>query len=584
LTQVYFPAPVQNQACAHIIALLYRETRDARYLQLLHKIEAAWHAAGGDYVLGFQHNEEFYANGAARRWESLHSVQAVAELYFLTGDEKYSRAFQRIWSSIRERDRHNTGGFSSLEQATGNPYDPRPIETCATIAWLALTLDMLRLTGDSQVADELELTTWNAMLGSQSPDGRWWTYDTPMGGVPTDGMPAMPLPPPLSGKPPSFAGERRPTRFDLQFQDALTLGTSLLSCCSANGPRGIGMLSEWAVMAARDGGITINYYGPSCFTVRSPAGRDVSLVQETDYPAGGRIVLFVIPAAEEQFRLRLRIPGWSQTTTVSLNGEGLEVVPGAYLTIARVWRPGDKIELVFDMGPRFVAGGPPPTGVDLQSGNTVGRVSVYYGPLLLAYDTRSNSHAPAQIPPLLKSVPATPVPVPAGAPRPVLLLQFSTANGPITLCDFASAGWELKPAPPQRPNPWLGWRFSRGDGSVIAAHMHLENDGTISGYSHGNEARWGFEGDELVFYSQNGTPSTRFTWASVEDGRLVLRGVFLFDHRIEHLLTQDDANDWAGVWQFWRADGTLLGERLLLEASPATTIRTRSAGIPRPVR
>jgi hypothetical protein len=165
---------------------------------------------------------------------------------------------------------------------------------------------------------------------------------------------------------------------------------------------------------------------------------------------------------------------------------------------------------------------------------------------------------------LLKSVPATPVPVPAGAPRPVLLLQFSTANGPITLCDFASAGWELKPAPPQRPNPWLGWRFSRGDGSVIAAHMHLENDGTISGYSHGNEARWGFEGDELVFYSQNGTPSTRFTWASVEDGRLVLRGVFLFDHRIEHLLTQDDANDWAGVWQFWRADGTLLGERLLL--------------------
>jgi DUF1680 family protein len=187
LRRVYGAEPEKNQACAHILALLYRETGDPKYLQLLRKIETAWKDVGGNYVDGFQASEPFFRNASGRRWESLHSVQAIAELYLITRDDKYLKAFRQIWTSIRDSDRHNTGGFSSQELATGNPYDPRPIETCATVAWIALTVDMLRLTADSTVADELELSTWNAALGAQSPDGRWWTYDTPMGGVPTAG-------------------------------------------------------------------------------------------------------------------------------------------------------------------------------------------------------------------------------------------------------------------------------------------------------------------------------------------------------------------------------------------------------------
>jgi DUF1680 family protein len=566
LRQVYFPCTVQNHACAHIFALLYQETGDARYLQLLRMLESAWDKVGGKYVYGFQNGEQFFANDKARRWESLHSVQAIAELYFITGEEKYRRAFQQIWHSIRDRDRHNTGGFSSLEEATGNPYDPRPIETCATIAWMALTLDMLRMTADSRVADELERSTWNATLGAQSPDGRWWTYNTPMGGVPTAGMNAMRLPPPLGGRPPFELGERRPARYDLHFQDTSTRGTSHLSCCAANGPRGLGILSEWAVMIGHDGAISLNYYGPSAFTVRMPSGQDVSLVQETDYPIGGRILLSIFPAAEEQFRLRLRIPDWSRTTNVRLNGVAQSnVTPGAYLTIDRPWRSGDVIELILDMGPHFFPGGPPPPGTDPNGGSTVGMVSVFHGPLLLAYDARLNTHDARRVPPLLQSAPPSPIQWPDNVPRPLLLQQFQTANGSITLCDFASAGFEFQPSPPRRPNPYVGWIFGRGDGSVIAKHIHLERDGRISGYAHPNETYWGFEGDVLVFLTQYHKPSTRFTWVSQHGGLQTLRGVSLFDRRIMHVLSQDETNLWTRSWQFGRVgEADLLAERLLL--------------------
>ena len=97
--------------------------------------------------------------------------------------DKYRRAFEHIWWSIVKLDRHNNGGFSSGEQAQGNPYHKGAIETCCTIAWTALSVEMLRLTGNPVVADELELSTLNSVLGLHSRSGRWVTYNTPMDGT-----------------------------------------------------------------------------------------------------------------------------------------------------------------------------------------------------------------------------------------------------------------------------------------------------------------------------------------------------------------------------------------------------------------
>ena len=203
-----------NLAVIHALGRLYRITHEERYLQMMRVIEKDWEQEGDYFRTGLA-GVEFYRTPKPR-WESLPDLQGLLELFLITGDVRYRTAFLHHWHSIRRLDRRNTGGFSSGEQATGTPYEPTAIETCCTIAWMALTVDALRLTGNPLAADELELSTFNGMLGAQHPSGSWWTYNTPMNGV------------------------REASHHTIVFQSRA--GTPDLNCCSVNAPRGLGML------------------------------------------------------------------------------------------------------------------------------------------------------------------------------------------------------------------------------------------------------------------------------------------------------------------------------------------------------
>jgi hypothetical protein len=108
------------------------------------------------------------------------------------------------------------------------------------------------------------------------------------------------------------------------------------------------------------------------------------------------------------------------------------------------------------------------------------------------------------------------------------------------------------------------WQFRRADGTVLAPKIRLLPNGAIADYSHPNESRWGLEGDTLVFYAQDGTPSTRFVWTAVENGRMILRGRLTFDRSIIHELRELNLQVMDKVWHFGRGDGTSLAERLRL--------------------
>jgi DUF1680 family protein len=335
----------------------------------------------------------------------LHDIQAIVELFWLTGDPKYRTAFEQIWWSIQALDRHNTGGFTSGEQATGNPYDPRAIETCCTVAWMALSVDMLRLTKNPIVADELELSLYNGMLGGQSPSGRWWTYDTPMDGI------------------------KKASAHDIVFQ--ARAGSPELNCCSVNAPRGFSMLADWALMADGES-YFLNFYGPSTITVPLSQGGALKLTQATKYPTQGDVTIQIGVEQATPFALHLRIPTWSRHTIVSVNGALIETVhAGSYLSLARTWHDGDRIEIALDMSLHFWFG----------ERECEGKASLYRGPLLLAYDQRYNQVDPADLPTLdLRTLDYEAVEWQRPL-APWLLLRFQAQDGSsLYLCDFANAG------------------------------------------------------------------------------------------------------------------------------------------------
>ena len=268
-----------------------------------------------------------------------------------------------------------------------------------------MSVDMLRMTGNSVVADELELSTLNSGLGMMSPSGRWVTYNTPMSGV------------------------RKSSSIDTSSADAFP-GAWELNCCAVNGPRALGMIGDWALMRD-EAGIVLNYYGPCQMTARLGTNQ-IALRQTTSYPRTGKIELHVRPRRPASFRLRLRIPYWSALTRVSVNGRSAgKVEPGRYLSIDRKWKAGDVVRITLDMSLHFWAG----------ARECKGKTAVYRGPILLTYDPRFNEESPDGPPQLDARTMKGRVVRSRSWLQPWVLCEYAGAEGAkVRLCDYASAG------------------------------------------------------------------------------------------------------------------------------------------------
>lgn len=165
----------QNMAILHAIAILYSKTNatDPALLTFCKMVVAELQLPpAGDYMRNALAGQPFY-KGSQPRWEALCGIIGFAELYHATGETDFSTAYQQIWWSLCEYERHNQGGMMSGEQARGDPYNKQSEETCCTVTWGAMCVEMLKLTGNSVVADELELSCFNSGLFLLSPSGRW---------------------------------------------------------------------------------------------------------------------------------------------------------------------------------------------------------------------------------------------------------------------------------------------------------------------------------------------------------------------------------------------------------------------------
>jgi DUF1680 family protein len=396
-------------------ALLYERTGLTKYRDFSERIVAQWNEPSALLPKGLRLVDDALAGKPAREvgypkaYEQMYCFIGVCELYRATGNRKYLDAAVALAKSIRADELFITGTGSEKERwFHGRMQQTRvviqPAETCVTTHWMYLCWQLLRLTGDPIYADDMETSLDNALLGSLMPDGRWWAYHQGL----------------LGQRVPSWVAQA-------------DVG---LSCCVVSGSRGLMLTPFWAVMQAEDGPV-VNLYFPGKAEVKTASGGKAVIEMATDYPRDGSVQMSVKPGRAETFTLALRIPAWSQVTTLNVNGQPQPVQPGTYARIRREWTENDRVELILDMRTRVL---------DAPDGNQ--QVALQRGPIVLALDNRLTppEKGASAVPERDAALLADAKPNLQAAEKAGVWMAFDVpflvngAKRTLTLCDYASAG------------------------------------------------------------------------------------------------------------------------------------------------
>lgn len=340
------------------MVLLYNRTGDQRYLDFAKYIVAQWETPDGPQLISkalngiavadrFPHPKQWgsWENGQ-KAYEMMSCYIGLLELYRITGEPTYLQAVEMAVKNIVETEINIVGSGSATEcWYHGKERETQPayqmMETCVTVTWMKLCMNLLRLTGKPFYADQIEISTYNALIGSMTTDGSSFAMYSPI------------------------EGNRELSKGQCGMN---------INCCTANGPRGFMLLPEFSFMSGNNS-LYINLYGESKMTYSISAENNVIIEQLTAYPISDLITIKVTPTKPENFEIALRIPAWSENTQISVNGEITgSVLPGNYAHLKRNWQKGDKIILKLDLRGRLITKG--------------AYSAIMRGPIVLARDTR----------------------------------------------------------------------------------------------------------------------------------------------------------------------------------------------------
>jgi DUF1680 family protein len=156
------------------------------------------------------------------------------------------------------------------------------------------------------------------------------------------------------------------------------------TCCPPNLERTIAAIPGYLYGAGKDS-LYVHLFHSSQLDWQLDNGARLKLEQKTEYPWDGSIAFTVKPEKAAEFTLHLRVPSWSRTTSIKVNGaqEGGVARPGEYFAIRRRWQPGDQVLLSLDMRPQVIVANP-------RLGENTGRVAVRRGPLVYCLEGLDN--------------------------------------------------------------------------------------------------------------------------------------------------------------------------------------------------
>ncbi len=272
-------------------------------------------------------------------------IIGAARRYEMTGDLDRFTIARYFWSQVTTARTFATGGTSNHERWGNDPYVFVPEmgtndnETCCTYNLLKLTRHVFGWDVDPSAADYYERALLNGILSTQHPETGMIMYHQAM----------------LPG-----------------FYKTFGTPEDSFWCCWGSGIENHSKYGDSIYFHDEDG-LFVNLFIASEL---SWPEKGLKLRQESDYPDGRGTSLIFTASKSVELSLRIRIPAWvAPGGGVRVNGRLLDVFgsPNSYLTIKRVWKTGDRVDVTLPMNLRLE-----------RLPDDPNMVAIFYGPTLLA--------------------------------------------------------------------------------------------------------------------------------------------------------------------------------------------------------
>lgn len=382
---------INSSSILEPVVKLYNITNEAKYFDFAtYIIESG--AAKGFNIFDAAYKDEIYPYEypVVKAYELMSCMEGVLEYYKITGEEKLLTAVINFAQRLIESEITIIGSAGCMHELFNNSvlnqtftgYNGIIQETCVTVTWMKLCYKLLKITGDSKYADEIEKSVYNALYGSVNTENCtcsdeaefardfksvYLKYHSTRKGQVFDSY--SPLRADIRGR---CVGGFRTMRNK----------TAYCGCCIAIGAVGIGMVPQVSVLRENnDFAFMLYINGTASFDYN---GEKISFVNKAGYPSENDVSITINIDKSNEFGIKLRIPYFSKETKVAVNGIYIDPpVENGYIMIRRRWINGDKIDMRFDMNLRYVRGKKNP-----EDSNSEKFISFMYGPLVLARDAR----------------------------------------------------------------------------------------------------------------------------------------------------------------------------------------------------
>lgn len=267
---------------------------------------------------------------------SVHVVEHLRTVFWLasvTGNEEYRQAAENALYKYK-CSQGPTGPIvmdKRIHESVAGNYGSSwlPYEYCSMTEGVISLSSAVQKFHYAYLGDVVENITFNAAQGARLADGKGISYAT------------------IDNRFDALAENNE------RYQVAACHNTA---CCQLQAAKLMPyyIANMWA-KSADNSGITLALYGESSVST-TLNNTVVNIVEVTDYPFDNKVKVTVNPEKDVRFKFTLRNPRWSKDTKI--NVEGAEaVVSDGWISIDKVWKKGDVVELTFNDKPvakRFI--------------------------------------------------------------------------------------------------------------------------------------------------------------------------------------------------------------------------------------